>query len=120
MKTDSMIRNTRMTQNQEINSRRIFSPVVRTGGVDGLDFSFAFFRLAAGTIGSPGLQRSEQPVPANLAGMSKNRQIGYQAFADMAGLPNAVGRVDGHKDEPRRSNDVLTRHETPVAAVIRI
>src|SRR5579859_3752355 len=120
MKMDSMIRNTRMTQNHEINSRRIFSPVVRAGGADGLDFSFAFFRLAAGTIESPGLERSEQPVPADLAGMSKNRQIGCQALADMAGLPNAVGRINGHKDEPGRGDDVLARHKTPVAAVIRI
>src|SRR6185437_12543558 len=109
MKMDSMIRNTRMTQNHEISSRRIFSPVVCTGGVDGLDFSFAFFRLAAGTLESPGLQRSEQPVPANLAGMSKNRQIGRQALADMAGLPDTIRCIDGHKDEPGRSDDVLAR-----------
>src|SRR5579864_114209 len=120
MKMDSMIRKTRMTQNHEINSRRIFSPVVCSGIVDSLDFSFAFFRLAAGTIESPGLQWSEQPVPADLAGMSKNRQIRCQALADMAGLPDAVGCVDGHKDEPGRGDDVLARHKTPVSAVIRI
>src|SRR6185437_10391921 len=66
------------------------------------------------------LQRTEQAVPADLAGMSENRQIGRQALADVAGLPDSVRRVDGHKDEPGRGDDVLTRHKTPVAAVVRI
>src|SRR5487761_159333 len=62
----------------------------------------------------------EQPAPTHLARMGQNAHIRAQAFADMPGLPDLIGSVNGHVNEQRCANNIAARDETPVTTVIGI
>jgi hypothetical protein len=68
------------------------------------------------------VQRMEQALPANTAGMDQHAGVRFKPDGRETRAPDVIGvrRVDRHINDQRRTDDVGARHEAPETAVARI
>src|SRR6266849_10079017 len=66
------------------------------------------------------LKEFEDAAPAHDAGMNQDAYVRCHPVADMTRIPGFFGRIDRHIHHDRRSDYIIARYETPVAAVVRI
>ena len=66
------------------------------------------------------LERVKNSLPANAPRMQKGAGISKKPLANLARLPGLGRHIQRHIDNHRRSNDVVTWHAAPEAAVERV
>src|ERR1700720_2730954 len=52
--------------------------------------------------------------------MKKNARVRRHPVADVSRIPGFFGRIDRHVHHDRRSDYIIARNKTPIAAVVRI
>src|SRR5579859_1500946 len=70
--------------------------------------------------GTVGLKSPEQPSPAHQARMHQRIGVRKEALANLTRLPSVRGDIQRHVYHDRRADNVLARHRTPEAAVVRV
>src|ERR1700693_6652031 len=66
------------------------------------------------------LENVKQASPTHLTRMDDGVEISFKAFANVPGLPDVFGSVDGHVNHQRRTDNIFARNEAPISAVVRI
>src|SRR5580704_18579759 len=74
----------------------------------------------AGRRGPVGSKQFEYAPPAHDAWMQKNARVRRHAVADVSRIPGFFGRIDRHVYHDGRADYIIARHESPVAAVLRV